>query len=117
MPAARLAPTLDVLSPEPEIYCPRCKGPTPLVRPWAGWRIARIAWFAIFGVMLCVSPIMMSDYAVMIPTMMVILAGFGPIHGAASVEPTCRRCGLAFPRDELARALERFAQYRNLRPL
>lgn len=88
-----------------------------LVRPWSGWRVARIAWFVVVGVMLLVSPIMMSDYAVMLPTMMVILAAFGPIHGLASVEPTCRRCGRAFEKADLARATERLAQYRKLRPL
>ena len=92
--------------PPPEVFCPRCRAPRRLVSPWRGWRAARVVWFVVVGIMLCVSPIMMSDYAVMIPTMMVIIAAYGPLHGAASQVPTCRRCGLGFERDDLARARE-----------
>lgn len=84
-----------------DVYCPRCKVPRRLVRPWSGWRFCRYIWFGVVAVMMTVSPIMMSDYAVMIPTMMVILAAYGPLHGLASVRPTCRKCGRAFERHEL----------------
>ena len=92
--------------PAPEVYCPRCRAPRRLVSPWRGWRIAKVVWFVVVGVMLLVSPIMMSDYVIMIPTMMVIIAAYGPLNGAASQRPTCRRCGLAFEREDLVRARE-----------
>jgi len=76
------------------------------VSPWRGWRVARVAWFALAGLVLLVSPIVMSDYVVMIPMMMVIFAAYGPLHGLASTLPTCRRCGLAFERTELREARE-----------
>ncbi len=112
MPASRSGPTLVGVPPPSDVYCPRCRAPARLVRPWRGWRVARIGWFAVVFVMLGVSPIMMSDYAVMIPTMMVILAAYGPLHGLASVRPTCRRCGLAFEPAELRRAESRLREPR-----
>ncbi|MET0283076.1 MAG: hypothetical protein ABW352_01345 [Polyangiales bacterium] len=77
--------------------CPRCYCEDEVLRPWAGFRIAKLVWCAVSGLILLLSPILFSDLVVMIPMSMAFLFAGGPVFAHAAQQPTCPSCGLARP--------------------
>lgn len=79
---------------EGPLYCSRCDGLVPSLRPWRGWRPAWRAWkIGLVGV-LALSPILAADFCVMVPSMMLYLAAGGTLRTFAQERPVCRRCSL-----------------------
>ena len=74
-------------------YCHRCDRPSPVVAPWSGWRWAFRLWVAVVVLLGALSPVLSSDYCVMIPSTMMVLAAGGPLLRLARERPSCRRCG------------------------
>ena len=64
------------------------------MRPWPGWRVARVGWFGALGVALIFFPVLSADYCVMLPSFMTLIAAGGPLHWLAGQKATCRRCAL-----------------------
>ncbi len=74
------------------MHCWRCDDAVRAIRPWPHWRKVWFGWCGVIGVMTCVSPVMSSDYGVMIPTMMGIIVAGGPIYRYAHELPSCSVC-------------------------
>ncbi len=77
--------------------CPRCYCEDEVVRPWPGFRVAKVVWCAVSLLILVLSPILFSDLVVMIPMSMAFLFAAGPVFAYAAQQPTCASCGLARP--------------------
>jgi hypothetical protein len=77
--------------------CPRCYSEDDVLRPWAGFRVAKVVWLAGAGLILLLAPILFSDLVVMIPLSMAFLFAGGPVFGFAAQQPICPACGLARP--------------------
>ncbi len=77
--------------------CPRCYCQEQVVRPWSGYRIARVLWWCGLAVIVSLAPILASDIFVMTPLTVMFLFAGGPLLGLAKEQPTCRVCGLARP--------------------
>ncbi|MGE0785403.1 MAG: hypothetical protein AB7S26_06935 [Sandaracinaceae bacterium] len=75
-------------------YCPRCDDRVRALRPWRGWRPAWHAWKVGFAVVLCISPILASDYCVMLPSTMMYLVAGSILRSHARLKPVCSRCSL-----------------------
>lgn len=67
------------------------------MRPWAGFRVARVIWVVGVALIVLLSPILFSDLVLMIPLTMAFLFAAGPVLSLAQQLPTCRSCGLARP--------------------
>jgi hypothetical protein len=76
------------------MHCPRCDDRVPVLRPWRGWRPARIAWWVGAVIWVSLFPIIAGDYCVMLPSFMAYLIAGGPIHSMAKQKIQCRRCSL-----------------------
>jgi hypothetical protein len=74
-------------------FCSRCAGPVEASWPWPGWGRLRKLWFGGLGVIGLLSPILMADVAVMLPSAMMFVVAIGPINALARIKPTCLRCG------------------------
>lgn len=79
---------------EGELYCARCDGLVLPIRPWRGWPIGWTVWKVGLVGVLALSPLLASDYCVMLPSMMLYLAAGGPLRSLARTRPVCRRCSL-----------------------
>jgi hypothetical protein len=77
--------------------CPRCYCEDEVLRPWPGFRVAKVVWCGVSGLILLLSPILFSDLVVMIPMSMAFLFAGGPVFAHAAQLPTCPSCGLARP--------------------
>lgn len=82
------------MTPEGPLYCRRCDALVPAIRPWRGWRHAWTIWKVGLVGVLALSPLLASDYCVMLPSMMLYLAAGGSLRGYAKTQPVCRRCSL-----------------------
>ena len=82
------------MRPSPQGYCPRCDEVVRVVRHWPGWRRAWLAWKVILGGLAFVIPFIAWDMCVMLPSIMLFLAGGGPLRRMATEAPTCARCSL-----------------------
>ena len=74
-------------------HCDRCHTDVRTVRPWPHWAKLRYAYFAILGVALFCTPVILADGFIMIPTLMVFIAAIGPLNAMAAKRPTCMHCG------------------------
>jgi hypothetical protein len=77
--------------------CPRCYCEDEVLRPWPGFRVAKVVWCGVTALILTFSPILFSDLVVMIPMSMAFLFAGGPVFAHAAQLPTCPSCGLARP--------------------
>lgn len=77
--------------------CPRCYCQEEVVRPWVGFRVARVLWMVGLAVIVMLAPILASDILVMTPLAVMFLFAGGPLFGLAKRTPTCRACGLERP--------------------
>lgn len=76
----------------PTVYCWRCDDVVRPILPWPHWRKVWFTWCGAIGVLTVVSPVMSSDYCVMIPTMMGIIVAGGPIYRYSREKPICTVC-------------------------
>lgn len=76
------------------LHCGRCEALVPVIRPWRGWRVGWTVWRVGLVGVLAASPLLASDYCVMLPSMMLYLAAGGPLRSYARTPPVCRRCSL-----------------------
>lgn len=74
-------------------HCSRCQRAVRTVQPWPHWRKARYGYFAMLGVALFASPVLLCDGFVLIPLLMVFIAAIGPLNTLARKRPTCADCG------------------------
>lgn len=74
------------------MYCWRCDDVVRAIRPWPHWNKVWIGWCCTMGGMTFLTPVMSSDYCVMIPTMMGIIVAGGPIYRYARELPSCSVC-------------------------
>ncbi|HEY2735113.1 MAG TPA: hypothetical protein VGI70_14050, partial [Polyangiales bacterium] len=74
-------------------HCPRCKKSVDATWPWAGWGRLRKAYFGGLLLLVCLSPVWMSDMSVMLPSALVFVSAVGPVNALAKIRPTCLRCG------------------------
>jgi hypothetical protein len=87
---------------EGPLYCRRCVALVPSIRPWHGWKPAWTAWkVGVVGV-IAMTPLLASDFCVMLPSMMVYLTAGGPLRAYAKTRPVCRRCSLELTEGETA---------------
>jgi hypothetical protein len=77
--------------------CPRCYCEDEVLKPWAGFRVAKVVWCGVTGLIMIFSPILFSDLVVMIPMSMAFLFAGGPVFACAAEAPTCPKCGLERP--------------------
>ncbi len=76
------------------LHCPRCDAERRVIQPWRGWKPAWLAWkVGVVGV-LALTPLLASDFCVMLPSMMLYLASGGILRGLARQLPVCSRCSL-----------------------
>lgn len=76
------------------LYCVRCDHDVDPIRTWRGFRVGWTIWrIGLVGV-LALSPLLASDYCVMLPSMMFYLAAGGPLRALARTRPVCPRCSL-----------------------
>lgn len=89
---------------ESPLYCDRCEGLVPPLRPWRGWRPAWNAWkIGLVGV-LALFPVLATDFCIMLPGMMLYLSAGGPLRMYARERPVCRRCSLELTEGVFERA-------------
>lgn len=87
---------------EGALYCRRCDDLVRPLRPWRGWGISWTVWkVGLIGV-LALSPLLASDYCVMLPSMMIYLVAGGRLRELARTRPVCRRCSLELTEGVLA---------------
>jgi hypothetical protein len=73
--------------------CARCGNVVEATWPWPGWGRLRVFWLVAVGVIGLLSPILMSDVSVMLPSAMMFVLAIGPISALARIKPTCLHCG------------------------
>lgn len=87
---------------EGPLYCRRCEALVASIRPWRGWKPAWLVWkVGVVGV-IAMTPLLASDFCVMLPSMMLYLAAGGPLRAYARTRPVCRRCSLELTEGQTA---------------
>lgn len=76
------------------LYCRRCDDLVRPIRPWRGWKPAWTAWKVGLVGVLALTPLLASDFCVMLPSMMLYLLAGSPLRSLARTAPTCTRCSL-----------------------
>lgn len=66
----------------------------PAIHPWWAWKYLWNLWKVGFVVVLCLIPILASDYCVMLPCTMLFLTAGGLLRGYSRDLPVCTRCSL-----------------------
>lgn len=74
-------------------HCPRCREDVRTVRPWPHWRKVRYGYFAMLGVALFCTPVILCDGFVLIPCLMLFMAAIGPLNSFVAKPATCAQCG------------------------
>jgi hypothetical protein len=74
-------------------HCGRCKRDVRTVRPWRHWRKIRYVYFAILGVAVFGTPVLLCDGFVLIPLLMLFIVAIGPLNTLVHAQPTCADCG------------------------
>ena len=82
-------------------HCSRCAQGVRTVRPWPHWRKLRYGYFAMLGVALCCTPVILCDGFLLIPMLMVFIAAIGPLNTLVRMRPTCADCGAQIESDVL----------------
>jgi hypothetical protein len=80
-------------TPDKSGFCPRCRQDVRTIRPWPHWRKVRYGYFAMLGVALLGTPVILVDGFVLIPSLMVFIAAIGPLNSLVAKLPTCVNCG------------------------
>lgn len=76
------------------LHCPRCDASVRAIHPWRGWKPAWLAWKVGLVGVICMMPLLASDYCVMLPSTMLYLTAGGLLRGFAREKPVCTRCSL-----------------------
>ena len=79
---------------EGALYCGRCDAQVRAIRPWGGWGTAWTIWKIGLAFVLALTPLLASDYCIMLPSMMIYLVAGGRLREQARTRPVCTRCSL-----------------------
>ncbi|MEO0324402.1 MAG: hypothetical protein AAF447_15685 [Myxococcota bacterium] len=77
--------------------CTRCEREVQVLRPWQGYKVLRVVWYATLPVFVIFAPVFAADACFLTPLALLILIGGGPLGRAARAPSTCRRCGAVMP--------------------